>query len=159
MVLCFIKYILYYQSFCAIRRMFWNEYMTQWVLAFHLHLPYYLQLKSGNNFVNNMTSSANKYKNKQISKFLKTLLIFTYTVYIRWNNKKLIKLKINRRRSRNIKVWLKTSHRTKTFIKNWYLGNFWTNSLFLVAPFKRRKKVWRVKSYNFKSYKHVLVFI
>ena len=34
---------------------------------FHLNLPYYLQLKSGISFVNNMTSSANKYKNKQIS--------------------------------------------------------------------------------------------
>ena len=29
---------------------------------FHLYLPHYSQLKSGTSFVNNMTSSANKYK-------------------------------------------------------------------------------------------------
>ena len=34
---------------------------------FHLYLPYYLQLKPRNSLVNDMKSSANKYKNKQLS--------------------------------------------------------------------------------------------
>ena len=44
-----------------------NEHMTQWVLVAFFYLPYYLKLKPGTSSVNNMTSSANKYKKKQIS--------------------------------------------------------------------------------------------
>ena len=46
---------------CSIAPPLWNPN------PIHLYLPYYLQLKSGTSFINNMASSGNKYKNKQIS--------------------------------------------------------------------------------------------
>ena len=38
-------------------------------------------------------------------------------------------------------MWLNTSHRIKTFIRNWHFCNFWAN-LFPISQCKRRKKVW-----------------
>ena len=66
-------FMLFYSNLYAVLFFFIFEISNQtniWrnkFYFFHLYLPYYLQLKTGTSFVNNMTSSANKYKNKQIS--------------------------------------------------------------------------------------------
>ena len=58
----------YYQSFCTKASMLSNKHTTQELSFFFIFIYHiYVQLKSRTSFVNNMTSSVNKYTNKQRS--------------------------------------------------------------------------------------------